>query len=124
MGLTTWKNAPKGKIRKTDIGIAKNYLDKKELDNLNRIVSMYLDFAENQARKGVVMNMRNWVKKPDAFLQFNEEAILKNTGKVSHKVAIALAEKELEKYRIVQDRMLKSDFDKELIKLTPSGKKK
>ena len=124
MGLTTWKNAPKGKIRKTDIGIAKNYLDKKELDNLNRIVSMYLDFAENQARKGVLMNMNDWVKKLDAFLQFNEEAILNNTGKVSHKVAIALAEKELEKYRIVQDRVLKSDFDKELIKLTPPGKKK
>ena len=124
MGLTTWKNAPEGKIRKTDIGIAKNYLDEKELDDLNRIVSMYLDFAENQARKGVLMNMNDWVKKLDAFLQFSEEAILKNTGKVSHEVAITLAEKELEKYRIVQDRLLKSDFDKELIRLSRPRKKK
>ena len=117
MGLTTWKNAPKGSIRKTDIGIAKNYLNEKELDSLNRIVSMYLDYAENQAQKGVVMFMKDWVLKLDAFLQFNEEAILKNQGKVSHEVALALAESEYEKYRIFQDKLIESDFDKEIKKL-------
>ena len=117
MGLTNWKNAPKGAIRKTDVGIAKNYLNEKELDGLNRIVSMYLDYAESQATKGIVMNMKDWVKKLDAFLQFNEEAILKHQGKVSHAVAIELAENEFEKYRIVQDKLLESDFDVELRKL-------
>lgn len=117
MGLTNWKNAPKGAIRKTDVGIAKNYLNEKELDGLNRIVSMYLDYAESQATKGIVMNMKDWVKKLDAFLQFNEEAILEHQGKVSHAVAIALAENEFEKYRIVQDKLLESDFDVELRKL-------
>ncbi len=112
MGLSTWKNAPKGSIRKTDVGIAKNYLNEKELDGLNRIVSMYLDFAENQARKGVVMYMQNWIEKLDAFLQFNEEAVLEHQGKVSHEVALALAENEFEKYRIIQDKTLESDFDK------------
>ena len=93
MGLTNWKNAPKGAVRKTDIGIAKNYLNEKELDGLNRIVSMYLDYAENQARKGVVMFMKDWVEKLDAFLQFNEEAVLKNQGRVSHDVAIITGRK-------------------------------
>lgn len=117
MGLTTWKNAPAGKIRKTDIGIAKNYLDEKELDGLNRIVTMYLDYAESQAQKGVVMYMKDWVVKLDAFLQFNERAILKDAGKVSHEIALALAEKEFEKYRIAQDRLMESDFDKAVKKL-------
>ena len=117
MGLTTWKNAPAGKIRKTDIGIAKNYLDEKELDGLNRIVTMYLYYAESQAQKGVVMYMKDWVIKLDAFLQFNERAILKDAGKVSHEVALALAEKEFEKYRITQDRLLESDFDKVVKKI-------
>lgn len=117
MGLTHWKNAPKGAVRKTDIGIAKNYLNEKELDGLNRIVSMYLDYAENQARKGVVMFMKDWAEKLDAFLQFNEEAVLKHQGRVSHEVALSLAEKEFEKYRIIQDKMLESDFDKELVKI-------
>ncbi|CAN5315042.1 virulence RhuM family protein [soil metagenome] len=112
LGLTTWKNAPQGKIRKTDIGIAKNYLNKKELDGLNRIVSMYLDYAELQASKGVVMQMKDWIKKLDAFLQFNETAILKDSGKVSHEIALALAEKEFEKYNQTQDKLLESDFDK------------
>jgi hypothetical protein len=92
-------------------------LNKKELDSLNRIVSMYLDYAENQAQKGVVMYMKDWVEKLDAFLQFNEEAVLKHQGKVSHEVALALAENEYEKYRIVQDKLIESDFDKELKKL-------
>jgi hypothetical protein len=117
MGLKTWKNAPKGSIRKTDVSIAKNYLNEKELDGLNRIVSMYIDYAENQARKGVVMFMKDWVLKLDAFLQFNEETILKHQGKVSHEIAVALAEKEYENYRIIQDKMLESDFDIEIKKL-------
>jgi hypothetical protein len=105
MGLTTWKNAPKGSIRKADVGIAKNYLNETELSGLNRIVTMYLDYAENQAVKGVVMNMKDWILKLDAFLQFNEEAVLKHQGKVSHEVALALAEGEFEKYQIVQDKL-------------------
>jgi hypothetical protein len=124
MGLTTWKNAPKGAVRKTDIGIAKNYLNEKELDGLNRIVTMYLDYAENQARKGVVMFMKDWLEKLDTFLQFNEEAVLKHQGRVSHDVALTLAEKEFEKFRIIQDKMLESDFDKELGKIQKKiGKK-
>jgi len=117
MGLTTWMNAPKGSIRKTDIGVAKNYLNEKEMDGLNRIVSMYLDYAENQAQKGTVMFMKDWVLKLDAFLQFNEEVVLKHQGKVTHEIALALAESEYEKYRIIQDKMIVSDFDTEIKKL-------
>ncbi|MDP2862760.1 MAG: virulence RhuM family protein [Desulfobacterales bacterium] len=124
MGLTTWKNAPEGSIRKTDVGIAKNYLNEKELDGLNRIVTMYLDYAEMQAQKGVLMYMKDWVKKLDAFLQFNEREILQDGGKISHEVAVALAESEYEKYRVIQDRMLESDFDREVKKLLDSEKKK
>lgn len=112
MGLTTWKNAPKGAIRKTDVSIAKNYLNEKELEGLNRIITMYLDFAESQALKGVVMNMKDWIVKLDSFLQFNEIEILTHQGKVKHEVALALAESEFEKYRIAQDKLLESDFDK------------
>lgn len=122
MGLTTWKNAPKGSIRKTDVGIAKNYLNEKELDGLNRIVSMYLDYAESQAKKGVIMYMKDWVEKLDAFLKFNEEAVLKHQGKVSHEVALALAESEFEKYRIVQDKRIESDFDIEIKKRNENQK--
>jgi hypothetical protein len=126
MGLTNWKNAPKGSIRKTDVSIAKNYLNERELDGLNRIVTMYLDYAESQTQKGVVMYMKDWVNKLDAFLQFNEEAVLKNQGKVSHEVAVALAETELEKYRIVQDKKMESDFDKAVneIHVTKAKEKK
>lgn len=119
IGLTTWKNAPQRKIRKTDVGIAKNYLNEKELNGLNRIVTMYLDYAELQASKGIIMYMTDWVKKLDAFLQFNEEVILKHAGKVTHEVATALALTEFEKYRDVQDKLLESDFDKEIKKLKP-----
>ena len=112
MGLTTWKNSPKGSIRKTDVVIAKNYLNEKELDSLNRMVTMYLDYAESQAQKGIMMYMKDWVQKLDAFLQFNEEAVLSHQGTVSHQVALAIAEGEFEKFRIVQDKLLESDFDK------------
>ncbi len=124
MGLTNWKNAPEGKIRKTDVTIAKNYLNENELDNLNRIVTMYLDYAENQTRKNVVMNMRDWVNKLDAFLQFNDEAILKDKGKVSQEVAKALAESEFEKFNIRQLQNFESDFDKEMKKLQAKNKGK
>src|SRR3972149_9434564 len=120
MGLTTWKNAPKGAIRKTDVSIAKNYLNEKELDGLNRIVTMYLDYAEVQAQKGVVMYMKGWVEKLDAFLQFNEKEILKDSGRISHEVVVALAESEYEKYTVVHDRMLESDFDREVKELFKS----
>ena len=119
MGLTNWKNGPQGKIRKTDIGIAKNYLNETELDRLNRIVSMYLDYAESQATRGRIMYMRNWVKKLDAFLEFNEEEILRDLGRVTHEVAVALAEQEFEKYVRLQDRILESDFDAVVKKLAP-----
>ena len=112
MRLTTWKNAPNGMIRKPDVSIAKNYLNETEMDDLNRIVSMYLDYAERQAKKGQVMYMKDWVKKLDAFLQFNEEAVLQHSGQVSHEVAKALAEQEYDKFHTRQLRNYESDFDK------------
>lgn len=112
MGLTTWKNAPNGMIRKPDVSIAKNYLNETEMDDLNRIVSMYLDYAERQAKKGQVMYMRDWVKKLDAFLQFNEEAVLQHSGRVSHEIAKALAEEEYDKFHVGQLQNYESDFDK------------
>ena len=116
MGLTHWKNAPKGRIRKTDVGVAKNYLNDKELDGLNRIVAMYLDYAELQAENRIIMTMKDWVAKLDAFLRFNEREVLAHQGKVSREIALALAEKEHGKYQVTHDRLLESDFDKELKK--------
>ena len=124
MGLTVWKNSPKGDIRESDVVIAKNYLNEKELDHLNRIVTMYLDYAEEQAKRGVVMHMKDWVVRLDAFLKFNERQILTNAGKISHEVAEALALKEYEKYRLIQDRDYISDFDREVKKLLGVKKKK
>lgn len=112
MGLTTWKNAPKGKIVKADVSVAKNYLSQSELTDLNQFVSMYLDYAERQARRRIPMTMEDWAKKLNAFLQFNEEEILQNKGKVSAEIAKAFAESEFEKYRVIQDRLFESDFDK------------
>ena len=117
MGLTTWKNAPKGKILKTDVCIAKNYLSKTELDELNRIVSMYLDYAENQAKRHVAMTMKDWVEKLDGFLQFNEYAILKDAGHISADISKQLAETQFEQYRVAQDQDYESDFDEEIKKL-------
>jgi len=117
MGLTTWKNAPKGQIRKFDVSIAKNYLNKEELSQLNRIVSMYLDYAEMQAHNRKIMTMKDWVTKLDAFLQFNEKDILTNTGTVTAEIAKQFAESEFEEYRIIQDGLLESDFDKATKKL-------
>lgn len=112
MGLTTWRNAPKGKILKSDVSVAKNYLTLEEMDSLNRIVTMYLDYAENQAKRKIPMTMEDWANKLNAFLQFNEYDILNNPGKVTAEIAKAFAESEFEKYRIVQDRLFESDFDK------------
>jgi hypothetical protein len=124
MGLQTWKNAPKGKILKTDVSIAKNYLIEKEIKELERVVTMYLDYAENRAARQIPMKMADWVQKIDAFLQFNEYKILKDAGKVSHEIAKKLAEKEYEKFRVIQDKTFESDFDKEVKKITPPKKKK
>ena len=111
MGLTTWRKAPHGKILKSDIGIAKNYLKNDELRELNHIVDMYLDYAELQASRGRVMKMSDWAERLNAFLKFNEMEILKDKGKISHEVALALAEKEYDIFRIEQDKNYISDFD-------------
>ncbi|KJU84308.1 toxin Fic [Candidatus Magnetobacterium bavaricum] len=123
MGLKTWKNAPKGKILKKDVAVAKNYLDENEIKGLHRIVSMYLDYAENQAERQIPMKMSDWVQKLNAFLQFNEYEILNDSGKVSHDVAVKLAELEYDKFRIVQDREFESDFDREVKKILKSPKR-
>lgn len=112
MGLTTWKNAPKGKVIKSDVSIAKNYLTEKELHRLDRVVSMYLDYAEEQAERHIPMTMVDWAKKLNAFLQFNEYELLNNIGTVSAQIAKTFAESEYEKFRIVQDQLFQSDFDK------------
>lgn len=115
IGLTSWKNSPHGKIRKNDVVVAKNYLSLEELDFFNRIVTMYLDYAEMQAKNKRVMYMKDWIVKLDAFLDFNEKDILTHKGKISHDVAVSLALSEYEKYRIEQDRDYLSDFDKLLL---------
>ena len=117
MGLQTWKNVPKGKILKSDVSVAKNYLNEKEIKELERIVSMYLDYAENQAARQIPMKMSDWVNKVDAFLQFNEYDILKDAGKISHEIAVKLAEDEYDKFRVIQDHNYESDFDKEVKKV-------
>ena len=117
MGLTSWKNSPNGRIRKDDVVVAKNYLSLVELDFFNRIVTMYLDYAEMQAKNKKVMYMKDWIVKLDAFLQFNEKEVLEHKGKISHEVATTLALNEYEKYRVIQDREYLSDFDKLLLKM-------
>lgn len=111
MGLTSWKNAPNGKIIKTDVIIAKNYLKKEELESFGRIVSAYLDLAEGRAKRKIPMTMQDWSKRLDAFLKFDEREILKNAGKITTEIAKQFAESEFEKYRIIQDRLFQSDFD-------------
>ncbi len=112
MGLTSWKNSPDGKIRKSDVSIAKNYFSEKELKPLNRIVTMYLDYAEDQAEQGIVMTMKDWAEKLNAFLKFNKKDILQNAGKVSAAIAKTFAEKEYDRYKPIQERLFESDFDK------------
>ena len=122
MGLTTWKNAPQGRIRKSDVSIAKNYLNEAEMSNLNEIVTMYLDYAERQARRGNIMYMQDWVSRLDAFLQFNEEDILHDKGKVTTAIAKAFAESEFEKFCVLQDRTYQSDFDRLLANIEETNK--
>ncbi len=112
MGLTTWEKAPGSKIVKTDVSIAKNYLAKDELESLGRIVNAYLDLAEERARRKIPMTMEDWAKRLDMFLEFDDREILQDAGKVTAKLAKAHAESEFEKYRIVQDRLFESDFDR------------
>ncbi|MCG7847673.1 MAG: virulence RhuM family protein [ANME-2 cluster archaeon] len=114
MGLTSWRKGPDGKIMPGDVAIAKNYLDKIELDHLNRIVTMYLDYAELQAVRNKPMYMKDWIEKLNAFLKFSEYEILNNAGQISHEVALALASKEYETFKKIQDTNYISDFDKEV----------
>ena len=111
MGLTTWKDAPDGKIQKFDVSIAKNYLSEIELHNLERIVSAYLDLAEDMAERRLPMTMNDWENRLDHFITMTDREVLKNTGKVSHELAKQFAETEWEKYRIAQDHIFESDFD-------------
>ena len=115
MGLTTWENAPDGKILKADVSIAKNYLSKEEMNYLERIVSLYLDYAELQAERKIPMSMEDWAKRLDGFLEFNGNELLTGPGKISAEQAKLHAETEYEKYRIIQDRLYESDFDRFLM---------
>jgi hypothetical protein len=114
MGLTTWKNAPHGKILKSDVSIAKNYLIEKEIKELERIVTMYLDYAENQASRQIPMRMADWVSKLDAFLKFNEYEVLSNPGSISAEIGKRLAEEQYANFRIKQDQTFESDFEREI----------
>ncbi len=124
MGLRSWRKSPQGKIMPSDVIIAKNYLGKKELDHLNRIVTMYLDYAELQAVRRKPMNMKNWIKKLNSFLKFSEYEILTNTGKISHEIAETLALKEYDKFKKAQDKDYISDFDEEVKKILDQKNKK
>ena len=122
MGLTTWEAAPDGKIVKTDVSIAKNYLSDKEMSYMERIVNLYLDYAELQAERQIPMSMEDWAKRLDGFLEFNGNEILTDAGKISAEQAKLHAETEFEKYRIVQDRLFMSDYDKFLLELEEQAK--
>lgn len=117
MGLTSWENGPEGKIIKTDVSIAKNYLTADELGSLGKIVNAYLELAEDRAKRHIPMTMEDWAKRLDKFLEFDERAILQNAGSISAKIAKDHAESEFERYRIIQDRLFESDFDKEIKEL-------
>ncbi len=122
MGLTTWADAPSGKIQKYDVSIAKNYLNTEEINFLERLVSMYLDYAELQAERNIPMTMEDRSKRLDAFIEFNGRELLMNAGKISHEDAKLHAETQFEKYRIIQDRLFESDFDREMKKLLGNEK--
>jgi hypothetical protein len=124
MGLTTWKNAPHGKILKGDVSTAKNYLIEREIKELERIVTMYLDYAEDRAARQIPMKMADWVDRLDAFLQFNEREVLTHPGKVSAEVAKRLAEEQYEQFRVKQDRAFESDFEREAKRIEGRRKEK
>ena len=123
MGLTTWRDAPNGKIQKSDVNIAKNYLSQFELGQLNRMVASYLDFAESMAQRKKPLTMNDWEKRLNSFIEMFEYGLLKDAGKVSNEIAKLHAETEFEEYRIIQDKMFLSDFDKYIIELEKSIKK-
>ena len=122
MGLTTWAAAPEGKILKSDVTIAKNYLSKKEMRSLERIVSAYLDLAEDRAERYIPMTMEDWSKRLDLFLMADDRDVLQDAGKITAEIAKAKAETEFEKYRIIQDRLFMSDFDRYILELKENAK--
>jgi len=123
LGLISWKNSPDGKIIKTDVSIAKNNLSKDEMEELGRIVNAYLDLAEARANRQIPMTMQDWAKRIDMFLEFDEREILQDSGRISAQIAKEKAETEFEKFRIIQDRLFQSDFDKEILKQLPKENK-
>ena len=123
MGLTTWAAAPEGKIVKSDVCVAKNYLSEKELRSLERIVSAYLDLAEDRAERRIPMTMEDWSKRLDLFLMADDREVLQDAGKITAEIAAAKAETEFEKYRVIQDRLFLSDFDKYMLELEENAKK-
>lgn len=122
MGLTTWATAPEGKIVKSDVSIAKNYLTDKEMRSLERIVSAYLDLAEDRAERHIPMTMEDWSKRLDLFLMADDREVLQDAGKITAEIATAKAETEFEKYRVIQDRLFMSDFDKYMLELEKISK--
>lgn len=124
MGLTSWEAAPSGKIVKPDVSVAKNYLTGEELESLGRIVNAYLDLAEDRAKRRIPMTMEDWAKRLDQFLEFNDRGILPNAGSISAELAKNHAESEFEKYRVIQDRLFESDFDKAVKQITQEAEKK
>ena len=123
MGLTTWAAAPGGKIVKSDVSVAKNYLSEQEMRSLERIVSAYLDLAEDRAERHIPMTMEDWVKRLDLFLMADDREVLQDAGKITAEIAKAKAETEFEKYRVIQDRLFMSDFDKYMMELEENAKK-
>ena len=123
MGLTTWAAASEGKIVKSDVSVAKNYLSEKEMRSLERIVSAYLDLAEDRAERHIPMTMEDWAKRLDLFLMADDREVLQDTGKITAEIAKAKAETEFEKYRVIQDRLFMSDFDKYMLELEENAKK-
>ncbi len=123
MGLTTWKDAPNGKIQKFDVTIAKNYLSEFELGQLNRMVTAYLDFAESMAQRKIPLTMGDWEKRLNSFVEMFEYGLLKDVGKVSNEIETLYAETEFEKYRVIQDKLFMSDFDKYMLELEEHLKK-
>lgn len=124
MGLTSWKDAPDGKIMKSDVSVAKNYLSEGELQSLERIVSAYLDLAEDRAQRHIPMTMEDWAKRLDIFLKADDREVLHNSGKITAEIAKQHAESEFEKYRVIQDRLYESDFDRFLISENPRWRNK
>ena len=122
MGLTTWATAPDGKIVKSDVTVAKNYLSEHEMRSLERIVSAYLDLAEDRAERHIPMTMEDWSKRLDLFLMADDREILQDTGKITARIAKAKAQSEFEKYRIVQDKLFVSDFDRYILELEENMK--